>query len=116
MFLLNTENEVSLVGESLASWFDKNPAELHGTEIATLVDAEDIPRLRSALTAIRQGSGHSTQKFTCSLATNGENPTAEIELSPVSNPSQHGDILGAVRSKTEYRIGEDETADSEWFD
>jgi len=116
MFLLNAENEISLVGDSLASWFDERPAELEGTGIATLVADEDIPRLRSALTATRQGSKQLTQKFTCRLATGGDNPTVEVELSPVSNPSGQGDILGAFRSKTEYRVGEEETAEAEWFD
>lgn len=116
MFLLNAKNEISLVGDSLASWFDIEPADLEGREITSLLVDEDIPRLRSALTASRQGSGQGTQKFTCTLSTDGENPTVEIELSPVSNPSQQGDILGAVRSKTEYRTSEEEPTDAEWFD
>jgi len=116
MFLLNTENEISLVGDSLASWFDMEPADLEGAEITSLLVDADIPRLRSALTAARQGPGHEKQKFSCRLATDDEHPTVEIDLSPVSNPSHQGDILGAVRSKTEYRTSEAETADAEWFD
>lgn len=116
MFLLNTENEISLVGDSLASWFTMSPAELEGVEISSLLVDEDIPRLRSALTAARQGSGQVMQKFTCSLSTDDDNPTVEIELSPVSTPSQEGDVLGAVHSKTEYRTTEEETTDAERFD
>ena len=116
MFLLDTENKISLVGDSLASWFDVESAELEGTEITSLLVDADIPRLRSALTATRQGPGQQKQKFSCRLAAGDEHPTVEIDLSPVSNPSQRGDILGAVRSKTEYRTSEGETADAEWFD
>lgn len=116
MFLLNTNNELSLVGNSLASWFTEDPAELEGTEICALLVENDIPRLRSALTAARQGSEQLTQRITCHLVTDGDTPPVEIELSPVANPTQQGDILGAVHSKTEYRTGTDETADAEWFD
>jgi len=115
MFLLDSGNEISLVGNSLASWFDVEPAELEGTEITSLVVDEDTLRLRSALTAARQGSGRETQKFTCRLSVDGDHPPVEVELSPVSSPSRQGDILGAVHSKTEYRTGEEETADAEWF-
>ncbi|WP_324663059.1 PAS domain-containing sensor histidine kinase [Haloarcula sediminis] len=113
---MDTENKLSLVGDSLASWFAKSPAELEGVEISTLLVDEDTPRLRAALTAARQGSGQVMQKFTCSLSTNGDDPTVEIELSPVSNPSQEGDVLGAVHSKTEYRASDAQTAGAEWFD
>ncbi|MFC7029308.1 hypothetical protein ACFQH8_21305 [Halomicroarcula sp. GCM10025710] len=116
MFLLNTENRISLVGDSLASWFDIEPADLEGAEITSLLVDADIPRLRSALTAARQGEGKKKQKFSCRLATDDEHPTVEIDLSPVSNPSHQGDILGAVRSKTAYRTNEAETTDAEWFD
>ena len=116
MFLLSTENKISVVGDSLANWFDVEPLDLEGTEITALLVDEDIPRLRSALTAARRGSGQGAQRFTCHLATDGENPTVEIELSPLSNPSHQEDILGAVRSKTAYRVGEEETADAEWFE
>jgi len=116
MFLLDTDNNLSLVTDSLGSWFDTEPAELEDTNITDLVIDADIPRLRSALTTARQGSGDVKQRFSCRLAVDGDGPTVEIELSPVSNPSQQGDILGAVHSKTEYRIGDEETADEEWFD
>ena len=116
MFLLNTENEISLVGDSLTSWFDMEPADLEGAEITSLLVDADIPRLRSALTAARQGSGQKKQKFSCRLATDDEHPTVEIDLSPVSNPAHQGDILGAVRSKAEYGTSEAQTADAEWFD
>ena len=115
MFLLDTENTLSLVSDSLAGWFDTEPAEVEGTNITELVTDADIPRLRSALTTARRGSGDVKQRFTCRLAVDRDNPTVEIELSPVSNPSQRGDILGAVRSQTEHRTGE-ETGDEEWFD
>lgn len=116
MFVLDTGNRLSLVGDSLANWFDHEPAKLEGSEITTLLADKDIPRLRSALTAARQGSGHGTQKFACRLAADGDKPPVEIELSSVSNPSQQGDILGAVHSKTEYRTAKEETAEAEWFD
>lgn len=82
MFLLNTENKISLVGDSLASWFDIEPADLEGAEITSLVVEADIPRLRSALTAARQAPGQEKQKFSCRLATDDEHPTVEIDLSP----------------------------------
>lgn len=115
MFLLNAENEISRAGASLSDWFNKNLGELKGTKITALVVDEDIPRFRSALTTTRQGSGQSTQQFACRLATDGDSPTVDVELSPVSTLSRQGEILGAFRSKTEYRIGEEEIAETEWF-
>lgn len=116
MFLLDTENKISLIGTSLASWFGSEPAALEGSEIVGLVVDEDVPRLRSALTAARQGSGQLAQECPCHLDTDGDNPAVEIELSPVSNPSQQGDVLGAVRGKTADRTWRDKPVDSEWFD
>lgn len=115
MFLLDSGNRLSLVGDSLAPWFDMEPEDLEGTEITSLVADDDILRLRSALTDARQGSGQERQKFTCNLSVDGENPTVEIELSHVSHRSDCGDILGAVYGKTEHRISEEDTIDSEWF-
>jgi PAS domain S-box-containing protein len=115
MFLLNGDNEISLVSDSLASWFDKEPAALEGAKITALIVDGDTPRLRSAVTTARQGSGRVKQRFTCRLAAAGDPPAVEIELSPVSNSSQQGDILGAVHSETQFRTGEEETP-GEWFD
>ena len=115
MFLLDSENVISLAGGSLANWFDMEPESLEGTEITSLVLDEDTWRLRSALTAARKGSEGEKQQFTCQLSTDGDDPTVEIELSPVSNSSHQGEVLGAVHSKTEFRTSDEETADAEWF-
>ena len=107
MFLLDSENVISLAGGSLANWFDMEPESLEGTEITSLVLDEDTWRLRSALTAARKGSEGEKQQFTCQLSTDGDDPTVEIELSPVSNSSHQGEVLGAVHSKTEFRTSDE---------
>ena len=101
MFLLDSEDRLSYVTDSLAGWLAAGRNELTGAPLTELVVERDRRRVETALAAVRDGDSRASRECVCRLATDDGPRQVAVEF--VSLSDQFTDVLGTVRSGGDQR-------------
>lgn len=111
MFLLDDQDRLGFVSDSLAETLGYGPAVLTDCSLWTLVEESDQPSVRNAVSTIRDCERGATELCQCRFSTAAGTTHAEVEFVSLAGTQSFGDLLGFVREVSGQRAREElETA------